>query len=232
MKPADFRTFEQKLSIDADNIINRFWTPNSEESKVLAADLKEHINRLREKIDASEVELKIEQVSDEIGQLQSDLMIAEASEDEDAIDQIKDMITERQVELSTLKEDLTRRKTDVINPRTLAFKTDPLFKTMKKDIEAYELNMSDYEILITELKDLEMYLKATRTRLQQAITPTVRAADMHGNSVPVSIIGDIAEYINPDHMDGSPGIGLYEYIKNYQPGGKVDKYAFFKKIKK
>lgn len=228
-----FKQFRSEIEKQAEGIITDFWKPNSEKTLTLASDLRQHIERLREKIDADEVELKIAQVSDEIGQLESDLIIAEADDSAADAKAINKMIDERTAELAKLRDDLRRKKSDVLNSRTLAFKANPFLESLRDDIEHYELTLSNHEIMRTEITDLIDYLKDIKKNLHEAIIPTVNATGFSGTTHPTNIATDIAEYILPDEIkresDRTRGIELYEYARRFEAPKQVEKYAFFKK---
>lgn len=230
-----FKQFRSEIEKQAEGIITEFWKPNSEKTLALASDLRQHIERLREKIDADEVELKIAQVSDELGQLESDLIIAEADDSAADAKAIQKMIDERAAELAKLRDDLRRKKSDVLNPRTLAFKANPFLESLRDDIERYELTLSNHEILRTEINDLMDYLKDIKKNMHQAIVPTVSVTAFNGTTHPTNIAGDLAEYILPDEIkresDTNRGVELYEYARRFEAPTETAKYAFFKNKK-
>jgi hypothetical protein len=211
-----------------EEMIQAYWTPNSAASQKLGAELKAHIQRVLEKLNTAEVELKIDQVTDELGQLQSDAMIAETSDDEKALKEIQKMIDQRQAELVALKEDLGRRKGDVLNPRTLAYLTDPLFTEVKKDIQRHEKTMAELNNLYAELLTLQKLCGELVNRIKVETFIPDSNIQKAGSTVVVDFIGDMAQYTSPLEIhENNGGLMLHEHIKTYQPVGKVSKYAFF-----
>lgn len=215
-----FKQFRTQIDKQAEDIIKVFLKPNTEKTLTLANDLRQHVLCLREKIDTEDVEIKIHQMSDELCQLESDLIIAEDDARVADAKVIQKTIDERAAEMTKLCNDLERKYSDVINSRTLSFKATPFLESLSSDIEHYELTQSNYEIFRVEITDLIDYLKDVRRKLQESIVPTVSATARRGTTHPTNIARDLADYILPEEIKGesgaSRGAELYEYARGFK----------------